>query len=295
MKEFDKRFGKDRISQVPAEPGVYRFYAEKDRLVYVGKAKNLRRRLSQYRNAKRCKAQIKMRKILLSSVRLEWETCASETHAEILENQLIQTHRPKWNVAGAFFFLYPLIGLRIEGDQAYFCYTTQPEAFPGFRFHGAFRSRDWSKEGFFAFITLLRFIGHSVPRKALEKDGIVPQTKARGFVYGFRRLPEDWLTMIEEFFCGDSFRAIEELSLLLLDRPDAIRARAEVEDSLKAIRAFWRHEIQTLRKARERSGWTAYPVSQKERDLIFIASRSKAGFQIPQPSSRIQTTESPNP
>ena len=294
MKEFDKRFGKELIASIPGEPGVYRFYAE-SRLVYVGKAKNLRRRLSQYRNAKRCKAQIKMRKILLSSTRLEFETCASETHAEVLENRLIQAHRPKWNVAGAFFFLYPLIGLRIEGDSAYFCYTTQPDAFPGFRFHGAFRSRDWSKEGFFAFITLLRFIGHSIPRKQLEKDGIVPRTKARGFVYGFRRMPESWLGHVDPFFIGDSFHAVEELSLLLLDRPDAIRGRVEVEESLKAIRGFWRHEIQQLKRARERAGWKDYPVAQKERDLVFIASRSKVEIRTLLPSSRSPSTESPTP
>lgn len=295
MKDFDKRFGKDKLQTIPASPGVYRFYGEKDRLIYVGKAKNLRRRLSQYRNAKRCKAQIKMRKILLSSQRLDFEVCESDAHAQVLETQLIQAHRPKWNVVGAFYFLYPQIGTRLEDGRLYLCYTTTPEAFPGFRFHGSFRSRDWTRDGFFALASLLRFISHVIPRKNLVKEEFYPKTKARGMIYGFRQAPAEWCGLLDAFFEGRSFQAIEELSLLLLDRPDAIRDRERVEEELHTIRGLWRHEIEPLKKARLRSGWEVYPVAQKDRDLLFIASRSKASIQNLLPKTQTPSTESPIP
>src|SRR2546422_34982 len=45
VRSFDRKFGDDFLPGVPAEPGVYRFYGPADALLYVGKARNLRRRL----------------------------------------------------------------------------------------------------------------------------------------------------------------------------------------------------------------------------------------------------------
>lgn len=52
---FDRKFGKEFLSGVPTQPGVYSLFDGQRRLLYVGKAKNLRRRLSQYRKAPRTK------------------------------------------------------------------------------------------------------------------------------------------------------------------------------------------------------------------------------------------------
>src|SRR4051812_9729977 len=130
------------LDSVPGDPGIYRIYDDQARFIYVGKAKNLRRRLGQYKNAKCRKKHRKMRKIMESAARVEFEVCRSELDAELLETHLIQAFRPKWNVVGAFFFLYPMIGMKCSAGTTFFCYTTQPDAFEGFTFHGAFRSRE---------------------------------------------------------------------------------------------------------------------------------------------------------
>src|SRR6202000_2183889 len=100
--------------------------------------------------AKRRKAHAKMRNIVAEAHRLEFESCANESQALHLEMTWIQRHRPKWNVAGAFYFLYPMIGVKIDAGNLSLCYTTEPELFPDFQFHGAFRSRSKTREGFFA-------------------------------------------------------------------------------------------------------------------------------------------------
>lgn len=275
MRKFDRKFGKEAHLALPAAPGIYRFYDEAGKLIYVGKAKNLRRRLAQYRNAKRLKAHAKMRKIVEDACRLEHETCESEFHALALETDWIQKHRPRWNVAGAFYFMYPLLGLKVDRGQLLVCYTTSPEAFPGFRMHGAFRSRRRTRDGFFALAELLRLIGHPMPKAALpamqrkEKDG------SRGYVYGFRQVPEEWHPKLDAFFAGESFAAVEELSLMLLERPTAVAKGKDTQEKLHEIRRFWRHEIQALRRAREHSNWSAYPVAQKDRDQLFIALQSR--------------------
>ena len=275
MKKFDRRFGKELHATLPTGPGIYRFYNEENTLIYVGKAKNLRRRLSQYRNAKRCKAHAKMRKIIEEAARLEHEDCENEVSALLLETEWIQKHRPKWNIAGAFYFLYPMLGLHREKDILYLCYTTTPDAFPHFQFHGAFRSRERTRDGFFALVELLQFLGHSISKSQLMKSGICPPSSKLGYVYGFRHLPPEWPSRLESCFRGEDFGAVSELSLLLLDRPSAVAKGRETEERLKTVRRFWKHEILTLRKAREHSRWEQYPVSQKDRDLIFIALQHK--------------------
>jgi predicted GIY-YIG superfamily endonuclease len=272
MKTFDRNLGNAKLMTIPETPGVYRFYNEAGTLIYVGKAKNLRRRLSQYRNAKRRKKHAKMRKIVAEAVRLEHEICADEFAALHLENQWIREHRPKWNVAGAFYFLYPMIGVAIEGGVLNLVYTTLPEAFPGYLFHGAFRSRDRTREAFFALTELLKLIGHPMPRPKRAKVPIGPRGST--YVFGFRQIPADWSERLDAFFRGDDFSAIEELAILLLERPTAVAHRLKTQERLRGLRLFWRHEIQTLKKARERAKWTGYPVAQRDRDGVFIALRA---------------------
>ena len=263
------------FSHLPTTPGIYRFYNSEDQLIYVGKAKNLHRRLSQYKNAKRRKAHEKMRKIVKEAKRLEIETCENEFQALALENRWIQDHRPKWNVAGAFFFLYPMVGLcRKEDGYLYLCYTTSPEHFPNFQFHGAFRSRMRTRDGFFALTELLRFIGHPVAKNHLLKSGICPPPIKHSYVYGFRQVPTEWQNQLEAFFRGEDFGAIEELSLLLLDRPTAVAQSKETQERLRTLRGFWRHELTVLKRAREKVQWKTYPIAQKERDLLFIKLKS---------------------
>lgn len=274
MKLFDRQFGQEFYQSLPTSPGIYRFYNEANELIYVGKAKNLRRRLGQYRNAKRRKAHAKMRSVVSEARRLEHEICDSELHALQLENRWIQEQRPKWNVAGAFYFLYPMIGLRVEEGNLYLCYTTLPEAFVEFEFHGAFRSRQRTREGFFALTDLLRLVGHPISRVQMGKSGKASPSRKQGYTYGFRQVPESWLTRLGSFLSGEDFGAIEELSLLLLDRPTAVSKRKDTQERLYEIRRFWKHEIQPLVRARKNSSASLYPVAQRDRDLLFIALRA---------------------
>jgi predicted GIY-YIG superfamily endonuclease len=269
MRAFDKKFGAEYVAGLPAQPAVYRIYDKDGLLIYVGKAKNLRRRLSQYRNAKRRKAHSKMRKIVKDADRIEFDLCVSDMEACLLEAKLIQERRPRWNTAGAFFFLYPLLGIKFEGGMTSFCYTTSPESFPDFEFHGAFRSRGITRGAFWALVGLLKYVGHRMPRDPRRE---VPKYS---HLVSFRQLPESWMPHWRAFLQGESREAMEMLVLSLVENAGARSAGYAIQKSLNLLKLFWRHEATSLKQVRVATGFAAYPVPQRERDFLYLKRRFK--------------------
>jgi GIY-YIG catalytic domain len=271
---FDRKFGAGFLAGVPEAPGVYRFYDAAGTLLYIGKARHLRRRLAQYRTARRAKRERKRRALVKSAARIVWDVCASELDAELAEIRLIQDLRPRENVAGAFSFLYPFIGIRVDGRDACFCLTTSPAAFPAFELHGAFRSREVTGEAFFALMRLLRFVGHSGPRS--RRDRL--RTARHSYVFSFRRLPERWPGMWSRLLRGASSEALEELCLRLLEHPGARARAAQIQEDLRAVERFFDEEASRLATAIAATGHATYPVSQQDRDALFLRYRGQARF-----------------
>jgi hypothetical protein len=263
---FDKKFGTDFLAGVPTVPGVYHFYDAAGVLLYVGKARNLRRRLGQYRTARRLKAHRKRRELVRAAARLEWQVCASELDALLTEVRHIQALAPCRNVAGAYPFLYPFVGIRTETIGLRFCLTTAPEAFATFDLHGAFRSRLLTREAFFALMRLLRFVGHAEPRRRADRAS----TPRYSHVYTFRRLPtgsaETWAALLR----GSSRQALTDLSWRLLEHADARARSADVGKDLRLVKRLFDEEAAPLAAAIAATGHAGYPVAQRDRDALFV-------------------------
>lgn len=82
------------IDELPAKAGVYRFYDEFNQLIYIGKSKNIKKRVEQHlRNSSTAKAEIMRQEI----ARVESEITGSELIAMLLESELIKEKKPKFN------------------------------------------------------------------------------------------------------------------------------------------------------------------------------------------------------
>lgn len=85
-----------QLSSLPATPGVYQFYDVEDKILYVGKAKNLKKRVSSYFN--KTHEQGKTR-VLVKKIRsIKHIVVPTESDALLLENNLIKKYRPRYNV-----------------------------------------------------------------------------------------------------------------------------------------------------------------------------------------------------
>lgn len=89
-----------KLREVPHRPGVYVIRDRLARIIYVGKARDLRRRLSNYFTPSgRTKAEIKTRALIDSAADYEWHEVKSDAEAVLFEGRLIKEWRPKYNVS----------------------------------------------------------------------------------------------------------------------------------------------------------------------------------------------------
>lgn len=84
-------------SEIPDLPGVYRFLDRKETIIYVGKAKNLRKRLASYFGEKKHQAY-KTKALVRNAGRFEYTVVETEHDALLLENTLIKKFQPRYNV-----------------------------------------------------------------------------------------------------------------------------------------------------------------------------------------------------
>ena len=87
----------EQIDKLPKEPGVYRFYDKAEKILYIGKAKNLKNRVSSYFvQSRNTSARLKL--LVKKIYTIEYTIVPTEKDAFLLENALIKKHQPKYNI-----------------------------------------------------------------------------------------------------------------------------------------------------------------------------------------------------
>ena len=98
---------KAELAKIPAEPGVYRYFSEEGEIIYVGKAKSLKNRVSSY--FVKNHADRKTRRLVSQIRRIEFTIVHTEFDALLLENQLIKRYQPRFNILLRDDKTYPFI------------------------------------------------------------------------------------------------------------------------------------------------------------------------------------------
>ena len=104
---------REKVRILPGEPGVYRFLDSSGRIIYIGKAKNLKKRVSQYFQPPE-RLNVKTRVLVSKIADLEHTVVESEEDAFLLENNLIKQYKPKYNILLKDDKTYPWICLKRE-------------------------------------------------------------------------------------------------------------------------------------------------------------------------------------
>ncbi len=98
---------------IPESPGSYQFKDVHGRVIYVGKASNLRQRLSNYFQAPH-NLHVRTRQMVETAESVEWVTVRNEVEALMLEYSLIKQHRPRFNVRLRDDKSYPFLAVTVD-------------------------------------------------------------------------------------------------------------------------------------------------------------------------------------
>lgn len=124
------------LAVIPEKPGCYQYFDEKGTIIYVGKAKNLKRRVSSYFNKEH--DSVKTRVLVKQICDIKYFVVDTEEDALLLENNLIKQYRPRYNVLLKDDKTYPSIVVKNE----YFprVYQTRHIVRDGSQYYGPYPS-----------------------------------------------------------------------------------------------------------------------------------------------------------
>ena len=145
-----ERINTAMVETPPHEPGVYTMYDRKDDVLYVGKAKDLYKRVTSYRYSKSRKVQ----RMIAHIHRIGYEVCKSETDAILLENVLTRSLRPPFNEVNKKPETYYFISTARIGNKREFRLSMRPmNDYP--KCYGCFKGHLRVRRGLGALLKLL--------------------------------------------------------------------------------------------------------------------------------------------
>ena len=128
-----------RPTNLPSDPGVYRFFDKNEKVIYVGKAKNIKKRLNTYFGNN---LQIKTRRMVNTAVRVDWTLVKTEVEALQLEFTWIKQYSPDFNVQFKDDKSYPHLAIDLKSEFPRL-FISRSKKVPGVRYFGPY-SHAWA-------------------------------------------------------------------------------------------------------------------------------------------------------
>jgi excinuclease ABC subunit C len=160
---------KEQVAQLPLSPGVYQFVDKQGTIIYVGKAKSLRKRVSSYFVQSK-EHSAKVRALVRQIVAVRHIVVDSETDALLLENSLIKRLQPRYNILLKDGKTYPWIVVRRENFPR--IQSTRQLTRDGSQYYGPYSSIAMQR-------SVLEFIREVIPLRTCSL-ALTPETIAHG-------------------------------------------------------------------------------------------------------------------
>lgn len=206
---------RERALLAPEQPGVYRFLDGHGKVLYVGKAKHLRRRVLSYFSRELAP---RLAGMVARARSLEFVVTATEVEALILENRLIKQHRPRYNVLLRDDKTYPYVKLT-TGETWPRAHLTRRVLNDGHRYFGPFMGHAMAAR----IMDIIR-TRTQVRTCALEIDGSLPRPCLYHAMGACLAPCVAGMTTPEAYA-----EAVEEVKMLLEGRHEELRPRLEAQ------------------------------------------------------------------
>ena len=272
MSKKDTERIKDLIHSLPEKPGVYRHYDADQRLLYVGKAKNLKKRVSSYFTKTHDSFRLRL---MVKQIRdIQFTVVKDEREALLLEKNLIRNERPKYNIQFRDDKSYPSIAIKNEKFPR--VVFTRKKINDGSEYFGPYTSMFYAKK---AYETIVKLFPLRTCSLALNQENI----RKNKFKVCLEYHIDNCLGPCESHQSEDDYmKNIEQIRNILLGKSDMAvnylkEKQAEFEEKLEFEKAYdYQRRIETLLNYGEKN--TVVDVSIKHIDAYNILSVPEKAF-----------------
>jgi hypothetical protein len=280
---------------IPRAPGVYFFFDQRGRILYIGKAKSLRERVRTYQRVSADTAP-NIAALAPKIREVRWQLCASERLALRWESDLLRAIRPPFNIAGTDVGNYLFIELGSAGRGAArearlsFHLTDEPGEEPGLRAFGCFRNRRGTKQGYTALLRLIhvcRFgagAADASPRFFAYPARITRDSPPWRYSTPF---PGGWVEKLEAFLDGRSLSLLRTMAESLLENEAVPKfLYPSIQDDFETVRTFYEQGPRASRRLKRKHAVDVPVLSQALMDDLITREVSHTGYSGAMPWDR---------
>ena len=251
---------KEKLIQAPVDSGVYQFYNSKKKIIYIGKAKNIRNRIRTY--FQRSKNQSTKTTVLVKHIHsIDWIVVRNEVEALMTEAYLIKKYQPRYNIALKDDKSYPFI--RITNEPYPQVFITRNIIKDGSKYYGPFTDSRRLRMILKALnkIFPIRSCSYFIDKKVIEQKKIsicldYHIKKCEGPCEGFvtKERYNEMIMRIEDFIKGKTKKTLYHIKELMINasKNQNFEEAAIFRDQISAIESFKNKQSQVATDFKER-------------------------------------------
>lgn len=199
-----ERLGEAFFDELPKVPGIYKMYGSAGRLLYVGKAKNLRSRLLTYRRARPGRESRKVIRLVRMIHAIELEEHSSEEEALLRENELIRDHKPEFNHAKKQHEAYYYLVFREKASKIITDLRMHVREDEKEYTFGAFKGHVTVRRGLGGLLRQLYIIEHNITKPFDLPSQLLKKLTPLHYELSIDKLTgSDWMDSVRLFLGGD--------------------------------------------------------------------------------------------
>ncbi|MEL1225995.1 MAG: excinuclease ABC subunit UvrC [Candidatus Neomarinimicrobiota bacterium] len=265
----------NKIKQAPTDPGVYQFFNSKNKIIYIGKAKNIKNRVRSYFQNSKNKSS-KTITLVKNIEKIEWIIVRNEVEALMTEANLIKKHQPRYNIDLRDDKSYPFI--RITNESYPQVFITRKIVRDGSKYYGPFTDSYQLRIILKAISRLfqIRSCSYSINEEVISKKKIsvcldYHIKKCEGPCEGLvsEHKYSKMIKRVEDFMRGKTKDLEHYLKMMMMEssKMQKYEEAATYRDQLNAINVFKKKQSQVA-------------TDFTERDVITVVKEGEIGVAV---------------